>query len=306
MQPYEKIKAVVVGDQMVDQYLFTQATKVSQEAPVLVVKKRGSNIILGGASNVSLNINSLGAKVFPVGVIGNDYFGDKLRLLYKELNISTDGIIKENRLTTVKTRIIAGNRQLLRMDNESENPILKESIFKFIEYIKKVNPDIILVVDYDKGVVSLDLMDELRKLDKPIFINGKPEHISYYTNIDTLICNEYEFTKSLEKFSLFLHKDISEDNLLEVLKIKNIIHTRGENGLSIYTKLKKQNFSGKKVEEIDCTGASDSVLSVIALESQVSDIFTAAYLANIAGSIVVTKFGTRPITYKALSKYVKK
>lgn len=295
---YSDLKVLVIGDIMVDIYLNCNTKKISQEAPVIICKKNSSKYTLGGAANVAENIKSLGAEVVLGGVIGNNLFGKKAYKLCKANNI-VPLFITDSRPTTVKTRILANNQHLLRVDEEVETKITKENEDFLYNSALGINPDIIIIVDYDKGVVTDGLVKTLVSLNKPIFVNGKPENIQLYKNIDYLICNNYEYKQSLLNSKC---KDYKE--LQKFLNCKGIVHTKGEKGLTVCTQRFTQEIKAHNVIEIDSVGASDTVISVLALEMFKSDIIRASKLANKAASIVVTKLGTQSILYSEIKDFI--
>jgi len=293
---YSHLKVAVYGDHMVDYTIHCNPKRISQEAPVLILKQDYVEYQLGGASNVALNLKQLGAKVMVSGMIGRDRFGKALQLLFERKGISTQGLVSGPRPTTLKTRIVAQGRQLIRYDNEIKDSICSSSEKTAITKIKKFNPDIIVVVDYDKGNVTQGIMRKLQKLHKPIYINGKPEHVTYYHKVHCLVCNNYEYTHSCQQ--------LETKDLRQTLGCETIIHTLGAKGLNIVTKEGTEYVAPYIVQEIDPTGASDTIIAVVALEEQVTDVAKAAKLANKAASIIVTHPGTQAITYKDIEKEV--
>lgn len=299
---YSDLRVLVIGDIILDEYLMGDATKISQEAPVLVIKHRAFKYVLGGAGNVASNIYSLGANTFISGVVGDDKNSKILINLLKEKDINTSGLlIKTGRPTTIKTRVMVKDTQLVRYDNEVEDVISEEDSKNIITYAKKIKPDIILIADYDKGVVNKFLITELLKINKNIIINGKPENVNDYVGIDTLVCNKWEYNKMCE-----LLKIDSYNELIESIKCKQIIKTKGKDGLEILTKNKEDIVAAHVVKEIDPSGASDTIVSVVALEKTITNIKLASELANYAASVVVQKSYTQPIYLNELLDYIEK
>lgn len=298
MSKYRNVKVVVLGDHMVDHYLFCKPHRISQEAPVLIVKKKAVNNILGGASNVAVNMRKLGAQVYVAGIVGNDYFGSKLKYLCSELGINTAALFTDQRPTTTKTRVIADDRQLLRYDAEVTHKINPEQELRIYEAIKNIDPDILVLVDYDKGCITPNLVKLLTTLSMPIFVNCKPENIECYKGVHTLIGNDYEITKALDSIRSAELFNPQPKDLIGFLGCSYLLHTHGDRGLDFYSRNDYSFIRAHKVTEIDCTGASDTVISVLALESLFSTMKRAAEVANYAASVVVTKFGTQPITYQ--------
>lgn len=296
MKKYKDLRVAVCGDVMLDYYVFSRPVRISNEAPVLVVKKSAVNYIPGGAGNVASNIASLGAKTMLGGVIGPDYFGSKLKHLLKEKGIR-DALIIEKRPTTTKMRIICQNQQIVRLDTEIEasiRPEIAEKVLERFEEFKQEGLDGIVISDYKKGLITMELISRLKTFGVPIIINGKPDNLFLYNDIDVLVFNKYECDKALSKLQNIHVKDKKE--LREFLKLKALIVTDSSNGLSICTKGGSVDIAPEKITAVDSVGAGDTVISVFSLEYLMSkDFISAAKLANKAASISVTKFGTYTI-----------
>jgi len=292
---------------MLDKYLEGKPTKVSQEAPVLVVKHTGERSILGGAGNVVNNLISLGAKVYAAGVIGKDLEGQQLKELLQFSDVNVDCIVEETTMPTIsKTRIVAKGQHLIRYDIEGEEKVSQETGTllnkRIIGLVERVKIDAIIVADYDKYVVTNSLMDCLRQTKRPIFINGKPENADTYSSCEILVLNDFEYIESLRKLEL---KNATE--LIQKLSCSAILHTRGDQGIILHQINNEKLFLANKVTEVDPTGASDTVISVFVLEYlRRYNIIEAIELANKAASIIVTKFGTNPITMSELKDSFRK
>ena len=307
MERYNNFNILVIGDFMLDKYLEGKPTKVSQEAPVLVVKHTGERSILGGAGNVVNNLISLGAKVYAAGVIGKDLEGQQLKELLQFSDVNVDCIVEETTMPTIsKTRIVAKGQHLIRYDIEGEEKVSQETGTllnkRIIGLVERVKIDAIIVADYDKYVVTNSLMDCLRQTKRPIFINGKPENADTYSSCEILVLNDFEYIESLRKLEL---KNATE--LIQKLSCSAILHTRGDQGIILHQINNEKLFLANKVTEVDPTGASDTVISVFVLEYlRRYNIIEAIELANKAASIIVTKFGTNPITMSELKDSFRK
>lgn len=289
---YSRIKCVVVGDCMLDHYIFARPIKVSSEAPVLVCRKQAIMNILGGAANVAANVKKLGAEVLVVGVLGSDYFGKKLRDLIDELRIQS-GLVVDKRPTTVKMRILAHSQQIVRLDTEVETGISSQVRDNLISKVDKFNPDVIIVSDYLKGVISPELLDGLRKLGKLIISNPKPQNIFAYRDTDTVVLNRHEAYQVLK---ILNNNSLDLNGLRNTLNIKYLVETKGEQGLTIYTDKNKIENGANKVKVYDVTGAGDTVLSIIGLERFLNtDMEKIGLLANKAASTVVSQLGTHMV-----------
>lgn len=292
MSIYKNIKVSVVGDVGIDNFVYSRIIKVSDEAPVLVVRKSAINNITGLASNVASNIRALGAKVQLSGVRGNDYFGSKLESLVTECNIENN-IIIDKRPTIVKSRYMAQNHQLLRVDTEIEKPIRSEISKKIVDGVKSYNPDIIVISDYAKGTITAALMDELKSLGKPIIANPKPQNIFLYDKIDTVQLNKKEADAVLRLTNESANNYVS---ILKRLKLNCLIITRGSEGIWIYTDDRLEKIEAVAEKVVDPCGCGDTALSVIALERYFNtDIIKIGMLANEAAASVIKKLGTHVV-----------
>ena len=300
---YKKIGIAVIGDIMLDDYIIGNVERISPEAPVPVVSVKEERFVLGGAGNVINNLATLGVKTFCYGVIGDDSEGDRLKKSLKLLGVNTDGVIRsEDRPTIVKKRVLGGNQQLLRIDWEDPsniNEILEDAILdnlkKNIEEI-----DAIILSDYDKGVLTERVAKEIiklaRKYNKIVTVDPKPSNIMNYYNASSITPNRkeaYESANLPKKTNI----DIVGKTLRDNLQLDNLLLTRSEEGVSIYTEDGITNIPTFAKEVYDVTGAGDTVISVYTLSKAAGASWEeAAKIANIAAGIVVGKVGTSTVT----------
>ncbi|MBD3749490.1 MAG: D-glycero-beta-D-manno-heptose-7-phosphate kinase [Sphingobacteriales bacterium] len=293
---------------MIDAYLWGKVDRISPEAPVPIVSVNKKESRLGGAANVALNIKALGANPVICSIIGDDSEADEfLRLLNIE-QISSDGIIKvAHRQTTVKTRVIGNNQQILRVDAETDVAIgINETnlvLHKFRLMLAQNPIDAIIFQDYDKGLVTQQLIDEVTKTAKekhiPIVVDPKKRHFLSYKNVDV-------FKPNLKELKEGLKIDFNPKNLLdlraavvqlqELIAAKNIVVTLSE--LGIYTfQNNEEHLTPAHIRNVaDVSGAGDTVISVIATcIAAKADISLAAQLGNLAGGLVCEKVGVVPI-----------
>ncbi|HDH04750.1 MAG TPA: hypothetical protein ENH01_03420, partial [Nitrospirae bacterium] len=195
---FSKTGILVIGDLMIDQYIWGKVRRISPEAPVPVVEVTEEETLLGGAANVANNVLSLGGKVFITGAIGMDDKGKILINKLEEKGFGTDGIIiDENRSTTVKTRVIAHSQQVVRFDREIKSDIGKSTISSILAYVKNCLPDIkgIIISDYSKGLITKTLIRKLVELtESKVFIAVDPKigHFDYYKGVDLITPNTGE------------------------------------------------------------------------------------------------------------------
>lgn len=300
----KQMTLAVVGDYMIDKYIYVKPIKISSEAPVLVVKKVGEENRLGGAGNVAANLADLGVKVIAVGMrglSGNSHGIDTL--------LTNKGIIDEllshiDRETTVKTRIVAGDKQLLRVDKETTDKINDNQIEDLIGPLRSRYFDGIVISDYNKGVVTGSLIEGLKKFKKPIIVNGKPGNIMLYKGIDVLIFNKEEATEAQKIMSSYVMPD---DNILKFLNIKYLVVTKGKDGLEVYSKdsLRVIDVKAPKVEVADITGAGDVAVALLAYKYiQHNGIYESDLeIVNVGAAKSIEKFGTSTVNWDDLDQY---
>jgi rfaE bifunctional protein kinase chain/domain len=311
---FSKAEVLVIGDIMVDHFMWGMVSRISPEAPVPIVEVHSDNLMMGGCTNVLNNVYSLGGKVLGAGVIGNDDMGQKLLEEFRGRQIDTDGIIIEkDRPTTLKTRIVAHSQQVVRFDRESKKPIDADSIEKIISYIHSVRDhlDAIVISDYNKGVVTKTLLDGIREIisgrDIVVCVDPKQSDFSFYEGFDIITPNHHEAGRAVGM------EIRNEDDLVKVggllLKkydFKALLITRGEAGMSLFEKEGKTthtSFPAMAREVFDVTGAGDTVIGALALCLASGATFReAAAIANHAAGIVVGKVGTATISCEELGK----
>ena len=305
---------LVIGDIMVDHFIWGKVTRISPEAPVPVVEVHADNLMLGGSANVLNNICSLGGKAYGTGVIGSDDMGEKLLEEFRKRQIDTNGIIQEtSRPTTLKTRIVAHSQQVVRFDRESKKPIDATSIEKMIAYIKTIKNDLgaIVVSDYNKGVITKALLDGIREIiserDIVVCVDPKQSDFSLYQGFHIITPNHYEAGRALGIEIRDKHDLVrAGKSLLSQFDFKALLITRGEEGMSLFEKDGKTThttFSAEAKEVFDVTGAGDTVIGVFALCVASGATFReAAAIANHAAGIVVGKVGTATISREELKK----
>jgi D-beta-D-heptose 7-phosphate kinase/D-beta-D-heptose 1-phosphate adenosyltransferase len=310
---FKSKKILIIGDLILDRYIYGRVNRISPEAPVPVVDVVNESFLLGGAANVANNIISLGGKVSVAGSIGKDSAGRILMELFKEREINTDGIIEDKRPTTVKTRVIAHNQQVVRFDREDKKRLEGKNLINLANYIKKAikEHDAVIVSDYKKGVISSSLIETIVKYAKPknIFVAVDPKvgHFHFYKNVSLITPNlmeaaqgsgvEIKDDKSLLK---------AGKTLLDKLLCKSVLITRSEDGMSLFEKGKAQKVktthiptAAKKV--FDVTGAGDTVIAAMTLAYAAgASLYEAAVIANHAAGIVVGEVGTAVVTPERL------
>ncbi len=308
-------KILVVGDIIVDHFVWGTVSRISPEAPVPVVNVTKEELLLGGGANVLHNIYSLGAEAVLCGIVGADEMGGRLKGLLQDLGASTRGLVQGKRPTTVKTRVVAQGQQVVRFDREqtgspSEKTIEAMNVF-LAENVSDF--DAIIISDYYKGVISKPLMNQLlirvaeveketgRKI--PVVVDPKPEQPDRFYGASLITPNHIE----AEKMSgTHIHNieelRVAAELLLQKVGCQAVLITRGEAGMALLEKGKKLVSIPTTAREVfDVTGAGDTVIAVLALGLAAGAPFgEAAALANIAAGVVVGKVGTATVSQEEL------
>jgi rfaE bifunctional protein kinase chain/domain len=308
-------KILVLGDVMLDEYLWGNVSRISPEAPVPVVEILRECIKLGGAANVALNVKTLGDEPILVGVIGKDKNGEKMREALNGVQISDEGIfVENNRQTTIKTRVIAHNQQVVRADREDTQEISLELTVQILDFIKKKIREIggLIISDYGKGVVTLKLLSELIDLCRKnhIFVGVDPKetHFLNYKKVSLITPNHNEAAFAYGK--KIKDETILEEvgwGLLDRLEAEAILITRGEKGMSLFEKNRSlTHFSTRAKKVYDVTGAGDTVISTFACAFAAKASYKEATLiSNHAAGIVVGEIGTAQVTQDQLTTELK-
>lgn len=310
---FPKGKVLVIGDLMLDEFLWGNVERISPEAPVPVVKiKNGDRkLSLGGAANVAYNIKTLGGKVFLAGVIGDDVQGKYLLELTKKIALDCSGIIAEKgRPTTHKLRIIAHSQQIARLDRETEKNILPSSSKKLTDYIKKQidNTDNVVISDYAKGLFSPKLLGEIFKILQsskiPVLVDPTLKNIEYYSGATLAKPNLKEANQILAKAENMTSFEGRKKVVYELKKKfgwKNILLTCGEQGMILIENQTITDIPSLGKEVHDVTGAGDTVIGTVALAlSAGASLKEASTLSNFTAGIVVGKLGTAGVTQEEL------
>jgi len=311
---FENLTVLVVGDVMIDRYLNGNINRISPEAPVPVVHLQGSENRLGGAANVALNIKALGANPILCSVIGKDEFGSRLLDILPKHGISTKGILQsDNRVTTVKTRVIASNQHILRVDTEDTHDLDNKERQKLIENILSIielkSPDVILFQDYNKGVLSEQIISDIMliavKQDIKTVVDPKLKNFFAFKKVTLFKPNLKEvkdaINKRFAKSNSYLHS--ATQYLREKTGVDNIIITLGEKGMYINDGKLQASIPTQARDIADVCGAGDTVVSVAALGIGIEmSLENIAILANLAGGIVCEQVGVVPIDLNQLKE----
>lgn len=301
-----KPSILVVGDLMIDRYISGNASRLSPEAPVPIVNVKNETSTLGGAGNVVQNLVTLGAKVTIAGMIGDDEAGQQVIKLLEDDGVKVETLLKDHtRPTTVKTRVLVGSHQLVRIDRETTSPIsidLENQLVKKYETIIE-NNDIIIFSDYNKGLFSPSLTQRLIKLSnqhqKKVIVDPKGLNYEKYNGAFIIKPNRKELAEAAKVESVKTIEDIkiAADIILKQTNATYLIVTLSEDGMAIISKENTQLLPVKATEVFDVTGAGDTVISTIAYFLAIGfSIEEACELANHAAAIVIRHIGSATTT----------
>ncbi len=312
-EQFNHFNILIIGDVMIDTYLWGNVERISPEAPVPIVACTKMENRLGGAANVAINVHALGANPILCSVIGNDEKGKVFTELLKNYGLSTEGILaNDDRKTTVKTRVISHSQHLLRIDEEIDKNISQEIENEFISHITtiisstKINA--IIFEDYDKGVITPNIIEQIVNLANanniPTLVDPKKRNFLQYKNITLFKPNFKELNEGLKlelKKGDFegLHK--ASNILKEKYDIKTVFVTLSELGVFISDNVQYFNIPAELREITDVSGAGDTVISTASVCMAAGmNLYDIAAISNMAGGLVCEKVGAVPINKKQL------
>jgi D-beta-D-heptose 7-phosphate kinase/D-beta-D-heptose 1-phosphate adenosyltransferase len=301
---------LVVGDLILDHYIWGKVDRISPEAPVPVVAVTRESFLLGGAANVAHNIVSLGGNASVIGIAGNDMAGQALMEMMGQKGVNCEGIFISNRPTTVKTRVIAHNQQVVRFDREDSNYVDGKILKGILAYIHSRfrEHDAVIISDYKKGMVSSRLVKDIMTVSKAkkIFVAVDPKigHFGLYQAVSLV-------TPNVAEASAGANTEISDDNslvkagryLMKKYRYKSVLITRGEQGMSLFEKNRVVHIPTVAQKVYDVTGAGDTVISAFTLShASGASMEQSAVIANHAAGIVVGQVGTAVATGEQLTE----
>lgn len=315
IERFPRTKVLVVGDVMIDHYVWGGVSRISPEAPVPVVNVTRETMLLGAAANVVNNIHALGGQVDLCGVIGHDDAGRQLQHLLRTQGIPTDGLVVEpGRPTTIKTRVIAHQQQVVRFDRESKQGIGRDAHRQIFDHVRQRAADgldAIVISDYCKGVVTRELVRDVVRLARKrgiiVAVDPKVSHFAMYSGVTILTPNTKEASTGAK---IEIEDDASlfraGSGLLRRLACDAVLITRGEHGMSLFEKGGRITHIPTVAREVfDVTGAGDTVISTLTLAMAAgAGRIAAAKIANIAAGIVVGVVGTATVTPAQLKERV--
>jgi rfaE bifunctional protein kinase chain/domain len=309
---FTSCRIMVVGDVIMDEYLWGRVERISPEAPVPVVEVEKDDRRLGGAGNVVSNIIALGGNVLLCGVIGNDSMGRELSRKLRKLNSPVDGLVVEDgRPTTIKTRVVAHSQQVVRVDREERKPVDDKSIDRILATIQEEIPesDAMVVADYGKGVVTKSLMDGIRSLsqDSRIILAVDPtvRNVAFYKDVTLITPNNYE-AQQMSGIQIDDDQSLRRAgvHLLEELCCQIVLITQGDRGMTLFERDGQTTYIPTIARRVfDVSGAGDTVIATFTLALAAGlKPGQAAALANLAAGIVVGEVGTATVSASRLKE----
>lgn len=307
---FSKLRVLCVGDVMLDQFIYGHVDRISPEAPIPVFSIKEEKVMLGGAGNVTRNIVSLGGNTVLVSVIGNDKVGREVAsMIGSEPNVLPYMLTETNRITTTKTRYVAGSHQVLRADKEVQTPISDETVAKLLDTVisEIKNVDAVILSDYGKGLLTRGVLHGIinaaKEHNKPVIVDPKSRDFSFYYGATLVTPNLHELSNAANR-ELHTDSEIIEAarKLMENFNIANILVTRSKDGMTLVTgNGEVHDIIARAHEVYDVSGAGDTVISTLALGiASGMPLADAAKLANTAAGIVVGKLGTAVIAAQDL------
>lgn len=311
-------RIAVIGDIIMDEYIWGDVSRISPEAPVPVLEVQKETRMLGGAANVVRNMCTLGARPVLCGIVGDDVTGEAILMELEGLGLETGGVFKDpSRPTSIKTRVVARHQQIVRFDRESSLDISRQSVRKILDFAKNrlSRFDAVVISDYGKGVVSGPLMKGLRQLLKePPFnprmvmaVDPKTGNFEHYRGVDVITPNHHEA-------GLFCGLKIVDEptlkqaglKMLDLLTCRSVLITQGQDGMTLFEREGAETHIPTVAKKVfDVTGAGDTVISTLSLGLAVGmDLKSASFMANIAAGIVVGEVGTSAVNANELKRAI--
>lgn len=306
------VRVAVVGDVVLDQFVYGAVERISPEAPVPVVEVEREVYLLGGAANVVHNLRALGAEVALLGVVGADPMAERIRRELADLGIESGGLVTaEDRPTALKTRVIAQHQQVVRFDREKRGPLSAAAVTELGERVAAAvqAADAVVVSDYGKGVVTRALMESLlgaaRARGVLVAVDPKPPNAESYRGVDVVTPNTKE-TEAMTGREARTDEQavLAGQALLERLEARAILVTRGDRGMTLVEEGGNVTRIPARARDVfDVTGAGDTTIAVLTLARAAdASLREAACLANLAAGLVVGKLGTAVVAVEELRR----
>jgi len=310
VKDFSRVKVLVIGDLILDEFIWGKVSRISPEAPIPVVWVKSESFIPGGACNVANNIQAMGATTAVCGVIGREGRGRMLLELLHKRGVQIKGIWKDSaRPTTLKTRVIAHHQQVVRIDRERIIPLSKSAQARILKFIrsKLKHFDAVCIEDYGKGVITPELVHEVVRLGKKhhkvITVDPKESHLSYYKGVTAITPNQLE-AEILTQVPIRDDDSLAKagKKLVKLLGCDQALITLGESGMCLFQKGKKPVKIPTLAQDVcDVSGAGDTVIGTYTLALALgATALEASHIANCAAGLVVGKVGTATVTRREL------
>jgi D-beta-D-heptose 7-phosphate kinase/D-beta-D-heptose 1-phosphate adenosyltransferase len=307
-------KVLVLGDVMLDEYIWGKVSRISPEAPIPVVHVQRENALPGGAANVANNLRSLGGQVLLAGVVGTDDAARRMTAILKKEGVGTDLLIRDaSRPTITKTRVIAHSQQVVRIDREDSMEVSRKVVVQLLEGIERriKSVDAVIISDYNKGLLTDTLAQGVitlaQKYGKPVTGDPKPENIAKFKHVDLISPNQMEAEKASGiRISNRASLHAAGQAILDMLHCQAVLITRGEEGMSLFEQGGHVSHIPTVAREVyDVSGAGDTVISTLTLCLAAGGNFReAAVAANCAAGITVAEVGVATTTQTELKKRI--
>lgn len=307
-EAFSQAKVLVLGDVMLDAYLWGRVDRISPEAPVPVVRVTQRSARLGGAANVALNLRALGATPIVLSTLGNDDHAERTAVLFRESGLPTRGLLNSTeRTTTVKTRVISGHQHIVRVDEEEDTELgaadTERLLARFDELIDEERPHAIVFEDYDKGAITPAVIEHVsargRREGIPCAVDPKKRNFLHYKGVDLFKPNLKELREGLKMEVSAMDKDRIRQAvrlLEEHLDNSTSLLTLSEHGVYVHRGGEEHFLPAHHRSIADVSGAGDTVIAVAALLlAQRADVRTLATWANLAGGLVCEQVGVVPL-----------
>ncbi|MBI2116380.1 MAG: D-glycero-beta-D-manno-heptose-7-phosphate kinase [candidate division NC10 bacterium] len=309
---FPRCRVLILGDVMLDEYMWGTVSRISPEAPVPVVAVRSESVKVGGAGNVAANVAALGGQASLIGLMGNDAAAERLCHELELAGVKSDGLIVDRtRPTTIKSRVVAGSQHVVRFDRESDVPASRAIQARVLGAVRERLPsaDALLISDYAKGLVGPGLVRDVLALAarqrRLVAVDPKVQHLSLFKGVTVVAPNHHE-AAAAARLPVRNEADLIRVGrvLLRRLKTRAVLITRGEQGMSLFEAGKSAVHIPTVAREVyDVTGAGDTVMGALSLALAAgADMHGAAVIANYAAGVVVGKRGTATVTRAELER----
>jgi len=309
---FSRCRVLILGDVMLDEYMWGAVSRISPEAPVPVVAVQSESVKVGGAGNVATNVAALGGRATLIGLVGNDAAAERLGHELELHGVKSDGLVEDrSRPTTIKSRVVAGSQHVVRFDRESDAPVSRAVRAQVIAAVRQRLPeaDVLLISDYAKGLVSPGLVREVLALAARyhcmVAVDPKVQNLPLFKGVTMVAPNHHEAAAAV-RLTIRSEADLLRVGqvLLRRLKARGVLITRGEQGMSLFEAGKPVVHIPTVAREVyDVTGAGDTVMGALSLALAAGATMPeAAVIANFAAGVVVGKRGTATVTRAELER----